>query len=117
MQGETAFKIKVQKELSSIKPLWHFKTQEISVVGIPDIIICFHGKFIALELKTNNGVISEIQRYNLNQIRNAHGYSGVLRPDNFELFTIILNEIDSARNSDEYMHAWAKLKAFTVGSY
>lgn len=40
-----------------------------SVNGVPDIIICFRGRFIALELKTDTGVVSKLQTRTMKDIR------------------------------------------------
>jgi len=39
--------------------------------GIPDLLICYKGRFIALELKQENGRLSEIQKYRIQKLINA----------------------------------------------
>jgi penicillin-binding protein-related factor A (putative recombinase) len=41
--------------------------------GIPDLIICYKGQFIAVEVKTPTGVISEIQKHTIQKINNSDG--------------------------------------------
>lgn len=54
--------------------------------GIPDLLCCIRGKFVALELKTEKGTATVLQKYNLFQIQEAGGYARVLRPSEFERF-------------------------------
>lgn len=50
---ETIFKEKVMKYLDTIPNLWYLKIYGNAVQsgGIPDLLICYKGKFIAIELK------------------------------------------------------------------
>lgn len=54
--------------------------------GIPDIICCINGKFIALELKRENGVASELQKRNVRLINEANGIALILYPKDFDEF-------------------------------
>lgn len=54
--------------------------------GIPDLLCCIRGKFVALELKTEKGTPTVLQKYNLFKIQEAGGYARVLRPSEFERF-------------------------------
>ena len=51
------------------------KVIQASKAGVPDIIACYKGRFIAIEVKTpktkNN--VSELQRYNIELIDKAGG--------------------------------------------
>ena len=41
--------------------------------GIPDIIVCYKGKFMAFEVKTEKGKLSKLQEITIEKIRNAKG--------------------------------------------
>lgn len=41
--------------------------------GIPDIICCYKGKFVAFEVKTPSGKLSKLQEITINKIRKAQG--------------------------------------------
>lgn len=84
---EKQFQGKVQRFLSSIGA-YHFKVWGggYQTAGIPDIIACYKGKFIALELKTDIGKPSELQLYNIKKIIEASGYARTLKPSEFEDF-------------------------------
>lgn len=69
---------------------WFLKTWSNGVqrAGVPDILVCYKGRFIALELKTKSGRVSELQKYEIERIRKAGGHAVVLRDetDDFDLF-------------------------------
>lgn len=48
-------------------------------VGIPDIIICYEGYFIAVECKAPNGKLTPPQKNELTSIANSGGYTMVVR--------------------------------------
>lgn len=54
--------------------------------GIPDILCCVHGNFVALELKAQNGSPSELQLHVINEIRKSGGFAFVLYPSGFNKF-------------------------------
>lgn len=74
---------KVQEEiikyLKGLPNLYFEKTVITNRRGSPDIKICYKGKFIALEVKTDKGEVSELQRYYLERIRAAGGIGEVVR--------------------------------------
>lgn len=61
--------------------------------GVPDIVACINGYFIAIELKTETGRVSKLQEYNLEDIRRAGGAAMVLRPAGFENFKRFIREV------------------------
>lgn len=89
---ETLFKEKVLADLKKLKKIWFYKTNDVSRRGIPDIIACIRGKFVAIELKVDSPV-SELQEYNLNCISLAKGIAWVATPKNWE---VILSAIIKA---------------------
>lgn len=54
--------------------------------GIPDILCCCNGYFIAIEVKAPNGKPSELQKWNINKINDEGGYGVILYPDQFDKF-------------------------------
>jgi hypothetical protein len=48
--------------------------------GVPDLIMCYRGVFVGLEVKMPNRAskVTEVQAHHLNQIRRAGGYSRVV---------------------------------------
>jgi len=44
-----------------------------STAGLPDVICCYHGMFVAFEVKTNVGRLSKLQEVTIKKIREADG--------------------------------------------
>ena len=61
--------------------------------GIPDIICCYHGKFVAFEVKTEKGKTTALQESVINKIQNCDGKAVVVR------------SVDEVRNLLEEMMA------------
>ena len=55
-----------------------------SRAGVPDILACVNGYFLAIEVKAERGRISELQRINIEHINNCGGVALVVKPSNFE---------------------------------
>ena len=47
--------------------------------GCPDILICWHGLFIAIEVKSDVGQLTALQVLALNKIKNAGGIAAVVK--------------------------------------
>lgn len=47
--------------------------------GIPDIIACVDGRFVAFEVKTESGRLSKLQEVTLGRIRDAGGRAYMVR--------------------------------------
>lgn len=60
--------------------------------GVPDILACVDGYFVAIEVKGPNGIPSELQLHTIKKIREAGGFAFVLYPSGFDEFKkFILN--------------------------
>ena len=53
-------------------------------------MICCNGYFVAVEVKAENGKPSDLQLYNIEQIKKAGGIAMVLYPNQFEEFKKII---------------------------
>ena len=47
--------------------------------GIPDIIACVNGRFVAFEVKTETGRLTKLQEVTLGRIRDAGGKAYIVR--------------------------------------
>lgn len=47
--------------------------------GIPDIIACLHGRFLAFEVKTETGKLSKLQEITIQRIKEAEGKAFTVR--------------------------------------
>lgn len=70
--------------------------------GIPDILVCYRGLFIAIEVKspTQKGRASDIQKLKIKRIRESGGIAFIT--DNMEDVEYIFNSIDNDNFDFEY---------------
>lgn len=74
MTPESQIKKEIKKYLESIGAFWSAVTGGgYSKPGDPDLIACFHGRYIAIEAKTPTGVQSPIQKKRMAEIKEAGG--------------------------------------------
>ncbi len=59
--------------------VWVVKISDRWISGIPDLIVCNNGRFMAFELKAERGVVSRIQQATIERIRKAGGFAAVIR--------------------------------------
>lgn len=50
-----------------------------SQVGVPDLLVCYKGKFIGLEVKNETNKTSPLQDVNIENIKRAGGLATVVR--------------------------------------
>lgn len=94
MAEEKTFENKVKKWLKEegiyFVKIWGGGFQR---AGIPDILCCVNGKFVALELKSETGKLSELQKYNLEKIKESGGIGLCVKPKDFENVKLVLNSL------------------------
>lgn len=66
--------------------------------GIPDLLLCVSGLFIAIELKGSGGRPSDLQKLNLADINHAGGLGLILYPEGFEQFKKILKGVKQCKS-------------------
>jgi len=83
---ETLFKEKIRPQLDALKNSWWVKTQMRSIRGIPDLLGCVNGYFIALELKTDDkrSELAPLQGYILRKITKAGGIALEVTPETWD---------------------------------
>ena len=60
--------------------------------GVPDIVCCVNGKFVAIECKAKGNKPTELQNFEIGRIRAAKGVAAVINEDNIDLVEQILKE-------------------------
>lgn len=93
---ETKFKEKVQEDLKTI-PCWFSKIQQVAIRGIPDILACISGTFVALELKVDSD-LTELQKYTIAKIKQSGGIAYVVTPDNWKKIFQQLQRMANAKD-------------------
>lgn len=77
----------VLPDLKALSRTYVMTIQQSSIVGDPDLILCVNGKFVALELKANNGNLKKLQRYKLEKIKESGGIAFAVFPKDWpEIF-------------------------------
>lgn len=102
MQRESEFKEDIRDDLETLKNSWFFKTQERTVRGIPDWILCINGMFVALEAKADeSSAVEELQVYNVNRITGrAKGLAFFVYPKNWKKVFKVLQTLDGDKHYD-----------------
>ena len=92
MAAEKIFENEIKKFLSMLPNTWFFKywAGPYSKSGIPDIIACVNGYFVAIEVKADEGHATELQKRNIRLIQQCNGYAYIVYPKDFEKLKIEL---------------------------
>lgn len=95
MAEEKQFENKIKKILKD-RGAWFLKTFSNGVqrAGVPDLIVCYKGTFMGIEVKAEKGVISPLQFRELDKIRKAGGVAFVVKPSEFDNFIEFLDKMD-----------------------
>lgn len=98
MKPETRFKEKVMAALKTLPFTWHVKTQQRSVRGIPDLLLCVRGHFVAAELKaTPEEDPDPLQEFNLAKITRSGGIAVTIHPGNWPAFFSVLIQVATGK--------------------
>ena len=67
----------IMRYLKTVPGCFAWKTHGgmYGTAGMPDIIICLNGRFVAMEVKTPTGKLTKIQESTLRKINDAKGYA------------------------------------------
>lgn len=85
MTPEAKVKARVKKILDEMG-IYHFSPVQNGMgrAGIPDIIGCYSGRFVAFECKAGKGKTTALQDRELERIRQAKGLAFVINEQNVE---------------------------------
>lgn len=94
MAGEKNFENKIKKFLKE-NGCWFVKyfANRNTRAGVPDLLACVNGYFVAIEVKAENGKPSDLQLWNVEQIQKSKGFAVVLYPDQFNDFVRLVNHL------------------------
>lgn len=99
MAAEKNFEEKVKRFLKD-RGAWFIKYWGgggFTKSGIPDLLVCYRGHFLGIELKGPRGQPSDLQLYHLRQIDQAGGYGILLYPKDYEMFQRFMDCLDSSK--------------------
>lgn len=93
MTPEAKVKKQVKKVLDEIN-CYHFSplTGGYGRSGVPDIIACVKGKFVAIECKAGKGTTTALQKYNIEKINTAGGLAIVINESNIDSLLTTIQE-------------------------
>nr|DAZ10087.1 MAG TPA: Nuclease [Caudoviricetes sp.] len=96
MAAEKTFENKVKKYIEGCGG-WQVKffANRMTKNGIPDILACINGYFVAVEVKAKNGKPSELQKYHVREINDTGGCAIILYPDQYEKFKQLVNYLNN----------------------
>lgn len=102
MAEEKTFENKIKKFLKK-KGCWVLKTWSNGVQrsGIPDLLVCCNGVFLGIEVKAENGKPTELQLWNIEEIKKSGGLAMVLYPKDFENFKKLITFIKNEQKINE----------------
>ena len=89
--SESSFQKKVldYMKLSS----YVFKVMKANRSGVLDVCACKQGKFISVEVKREDGVLSELQKVHIQEVKENKGLTFVVKPSSFEEFKVWFDSI------------------------
>ena len=85
MTEEKKFETKIKRMLN-LHGAWYVKyfANRNTKSGIPDILACVNGEFLAIEVKSDSGHPTKLQLHNVEKIRKAGGCAFVVYPSGFD---------------------------------
>lgn len=80
MTPESKVKKEIVAYLDSLPECWHvaYHTMGYGKRGVPDRLVCFRGRFIALEIKAPGGKATPWQERCIDEINEAGGYAYIV---------------------------------------
>ena len=99
MKSEAVIQALILKFLRTLGPAcWVIKAAVCNERGVPDILCCYKGRFVGLEVKTEKGRISGPQRVQNERIRRTGGRAVVVR--SVADVRVVLEHIDKETADD-----------------
>lgn len=92
LKPEAKFYARVKRDLEKLPHTYFWKTHELSRRGLPDVVACIYGRFVAFELKAERGRPSELQKIEIERINDAGGSARVVYPSEWDdVYTELVN--------------------------
>ena len=94
MAQEKQFENKIKSFLKN-EGVWFVKFWggNFTRAGVPDLLCCINGQFVAIEVKAENGNLNELQKYTIEEIQKSGGLAFELKPSGFENFKEVIYNI------------------------
>ena len=78
--NESALITKIRQFLATVPECFFWKEHggQYGTAGIPDLIVCYRGRFVALEAKVGRNTPTKLQAATIDKIRQAGGTAAVV---------------------------------------
>ena len=97
---ETVFRQNIVIPFLKTLPFTKFMTiQQVAIHGDPDLVLCIRGHYVELELKSQFGEVSALQRYKMDLTRKARGTALVASPQTWDAVKIKLLNIANGEHT------------------
>jgi Holliday junction resolvase len=98
MAEEKNFENRIKKYLET-KKAWHVKyfANRNTKSGVPDILACIGGHFVAIEVKAPKGKPSPLQVWNVEKIREAGGIALIVYPSDWENIKTLIDDLSEKK--------------------
>jgi hypothetical protein len=70
--------------LKKLKNTFFLPVQQMAISGSPDYLLCVNGRYVALELKGDDGIVSKLQAHTLEKMRRTGAVTFVAMPKNWD---------------------------------
>tara|TARA_R110000824_G_C14790035_1_gene633130 strand:+ start:176 stop:538 length:363 start_codon:yes stop_codon:yes gene_type:complete len=110
MTPEAKVKKVVVKHLKTLGAYYFYPvTGGFGGSGVPDIVVCYEGKFFGIECKAGKNTPTPLQEKNLRDIRKAGGVAVVINEDNMNRVELILKDLpfDPDQLTFDFGDEWA----------
>lgn len=79
-----------------------FFANRMTKTGVPDILASVGGYFVGIEVKAQNGKPSELQFYNVREIRKSGGFAFIVYPSGWDQLKAILQDLKRGYFDENY---------------
>lgn len=94
MAQEKNYEQKIKRFLDDEGAWWvKFFANSYTRSGVPDLLCCINGYFVAVEVKAPKGKPTALQIHNCTEIRVAGGFAFILYPSGFEEFKRFIKKL------------------------
>ena len=73
MAEEAKIQTRIINWLNTQENCWSVKTIATNKAGTPDIIVCWRGRFVGIEVKSSVGKLSKLQKFRRKEIEASGG--------------------------------------------
>jgi len=76
--SEAGLQARILKHLNDLPRCWAVKFPGVLRRGVPDVLVCYRGRFVAIEIKRPGQSPTKLQRAVIQQIQDASGIADVV---------------------------------------